>query len=44
MASDGLQHMGAKILYTVADMKLKDDPKAYAIMGFAMRVHDTPVV
>jgi hypothetical protein len=25
-------------------MKLKDDPKAYAIMGCAMRVHDTPVV
>ena len=22
-------------------MKLKDDPKAYAIMGCAMRVHDT---
>ena len=22
-------------------MRLKDDPKAYAIMGCAMRVHDT---
>ena len=43
-ASDIPQHMGIKIWYTVANMKLKDDPKAYAIMGCAMRVHDTPVV
>ena len=44
MATNRLQHIVTKIWYTVADMRLKDDPKAYAIMGCAMRVHDTSIM